>query len=183
MRSRGAKTKINPGPLAADSSRPRRKITPRSYSARILMELRRYRATMIIAIVPNEIGIASIASREALERILPQFASQKSAFGGTKRYLGRCPSGIRKPGRKPGRRRLRARDQLSAAGLLLFALLRTHRPKPALKQLRPKFRRAQRLCRSAIAQFAQRRFRLSCLVLQSRPCCGELLARCSSGKQ
>jgi hypothetical protein len=30
------------------------------------MELRRYRATMMIAIVPNEIGIASIASRERL---------------------------------------------------------------------------------------------------------------------
>ena len=45
------------------------------------MELRRYRATMMIAIVPNERGIASTASREALERILPQFASQKSAFG------------------------------------------------------------------------------------------------------
>jgi hypothetical protein len=41
----GAKTRKIPGPFASGSSRPRRKITPRSYSGRILMELRMYRAS------------------------------------------------------------------------------------------------------------------------------------------
>ena len=37
----GAKTKIRPGPFGCGNSLPRRKMTPRSYSARILMELSR----------------------------------------------------------------------------------------------------------------------------------------------
>src|SRR5712692_1847502 len=38
MRSTGAKTRATPGPLACSSTRPRRKMTPRSYSARILID-------------------------------------------------------------------------------------------------------------------------------------------------
>src|SRR5579862_1713740 len=46
IRSMGLNTRITPGPLARDSTRPRRKITPRSYSARILMDESRYNTTM-----------------------------------------------------------------------------------------------------------------------------------------
>src|SRR5205807_8978270 len=49
MRSTGANTRMIPGPLGLGSSRPRRKITPRSYSRRILIELRMYRTTIIMA--------------------------------------------------------------------------------------------------------------------------------------
>src|SRR5262245_13035090 len=46
IRSIGRKTRITPGPLAAGNTRPSLKITPRSYSGRILIELHRY-STMI----------------------------------------------------------------------------------------------------------------------------------------
>src|SRR5258707_10957027 len=45
----GANTKIRPGPLASCIRRPREKITPRSYSRRILMQLRKYRTIMTTA--------------------------------------------------------------------------------------------------------------------------------------
>src|SRR3989338_9959369 len=44
IRSMGQKTRIIPGPLALGSNRPSRKMTPRSYSLNILMELMRYSA-------------------------------------------------------------------------------------------------------------------------------------------
>src|SRR5579863_4846521 len=44
MRSTGEKTTINPGPLGLVMARPRRKITPRSYSFRTRMQVNRYRA-------------------------------------------------------------------------------------------------------------------------------------------
>ena len=47
MRSIGANTKMTPGPFGRGYSLPKRKITPRSYSFRTLMELRRYRTTII----------------------------------------------------------------------------------------------------------------------------------------
>ena len=43
MRSIGEKTRTTPGPLGVASTRPSRKTTPRSYSARILMLESRYR--------------------------------------------------------------------------------------------------------------------------------------------
>src|SRR4051812_47122805 len=46
MRSMGLNTRMTPGPLARSSSFPRRKTTPRSYSARILIELIRYSTTI-----------------------------------------------------------------------------------------------------------------------------------------
>src|SRR5512135_3569788 len=46
IRSIGAKTRMTPGPLGCGNSLPRRKMTPRSYSARILIELKRYRSTI-----------------------------------------------------------------------------------------------------------------------------------------
>ncbi len=49
MRSNGLKTKMMPGPLGSSSRRPRRKITPRSYSARILMQERTQMTTMTSA--------------------------------------------------------------------------------------------------------------------------------------
>ncbi len=71
MRSSGANTKIRPGPLASGSRRPRRKITPRSYSARILIELSRYIPKMIITIVvkpkPSSIWNASEADCIAIK--------------------------------------------------------------------------------------------------------------------
>ena len=45
IRSIGANTRMTPGPFGCGSSLPSRKITPRSYSARILMELSRYSTT------------------------------------------------------------------------------------------------------------------------------------------
>src|SRR4026207_562642 len=63
MRSMGAKTRMMPGPLGLGSTRPRRKITPRSYSARILMEDSRYTPTMMrMTSVETSNGI-SLASR------------------------------------------------------------------------------------------------------------------------
>src|SRR6202021_869877 len=53
MRSIGANTRMTPGPLAALKRRPRRKITPRSYSANILTELSKYRTTMMTTTVPK----------------------------------------------------------------------------------------------------------------------------------
>ena len=61
MRSIGANTRMMPGPFAFGSKRPRRKITPRSYSARILIELRMYRAKMMIATVVKEKPICASA--------------------------------------------------------------------------------------------------------------------------
>src|ERR1043165_175000 len=50
IRSIGAKTRKSPGPFASGSRRPRRKITPRSYSGRILIEASRYRPKMMAKI-------------------------------------------------------------------------------------------------------------------------------------
>src|SRR5262249_19915931 len=50
MRSIGRNTRITPGPLAAGRTRPSLKITPRSYSGRILIELKRYSAIIRITI-------------------------------------------------------------------------------------------------------------------------------------
>src|ERR1700737_541525 len=55
MRSTGTNTRMIPGPLAFGSSRPRRKITPRSYSRRILIELTMYRTTIITRMTGREI--------------------------------------------------------------------------------------------------------------------------------
>src|ERR1700693_6096248 len=51
MRSTGANTRMSPGPFASGSTRPRRKMTPRSYSRRILIELSRYTMTITTMIV------------------------------------------------------------------------------------------------------------------------------------
>src|SRR5450759_1954741 len=45
MRSIGAKTRMTPGPFSLGSSLPNRKMTPRSYSARILIDPRKYSTT------------------------------------------------------------------------------------------------------------------------------------------
>ena len=50
MRSTGPKTMISPGPLGLGMARPRRKITPRSYSFRTRMQVNRYKATSARAI-------------------------------------------------------------------------------------------------------------------------------------
>ena len=42
MRSMGANTRTTPGPFGCGSSLPSRKITPRSYSARMLIDINRY---------------------------------------------------------------------------------------------------------------------------------------------
>src|ERR1035437_8416797 len=49
MVSTGRKTRMMPGPEASWRTRPRRKTTARSYSLRILMELRRYSRMMATA--------------------------------------------------------------------------------------------------------------------------------------
>ena len=48
--SNGRKTRMMPGPFGVGSARPSRKITARSYSRRILMELRMYSTTMAMTI-------------------------------------------------------------------------------------------------------------------------------------
>src|SRR5947209_4314961 len=53
IRSIGANTRKMPGPLASLSRRPRRKMTPRSYSGRILIELSRYKPKITTAISAN----------------------------------------------------------------------------------------------------------------------------------
>ena len=61
IRSTGANTRMMPGPFSCPSKRPRRKITPRSYSARILIELRRYKITTIVTMAENERPICASA--------------------------------------------------------------------------------------------------------------------------
>ena len=64
MRSNGAKTRISPGPLGSGSSRPSRKITPRSYSRRILIELSSQIPTISTKI--NIIGLRSFIVASSL---------------------------------------------------------------------------------------------------------------------
>src|SRR5271157_694460 len=59
MRSMGANTRMMPGPFGCGSTRPSRKITPRSYSRSILMEVSRYSTTMIMPTVVISIISAS----------------------------------------------------------------------------------------------------------------------------
>src|SRR5271167_1508474 len=69
MRSIGLNTRIKPGPFALSSRRPRRKITPRSYSARILIEFSTYKTTITIGTTTNRftgslrIAVANLAWR------------------------------------------------------------------------------------------------------------------------
>src|SRR5262245_54909456 len=57
MRSMGRNTRITPGPFGRGRSFPRRKMTPRSYSDRILTELIRYSRAMTTKIRTGDIGI------------------------------------------------------------------------------------------------------------------------------
>src|ERR1017187_3652748 len=57
IRSTGANTKTSPGPFGSFSNRPSRKITPRSYSRRILIEFSSQIATMITK--TNSAGLKS----------------------------------------------------------------------------------------------------------------------------
>src|SRR6187431_829233 len=50
----GHPTKMSPGPFASGSKRPNRKMTPRSYSRRTLMELKSHTATKMIANNAND---------------------------------------------------------------------------------------------------------------------------------
>src|SRR5712692_2190143 len=81
MRSTGTKTKQTPGPLGFVSTRPRRKMTPRSYSARILMEEMRYTKTTMqktINSVENSNGIS--ASRFFRHRFHGEIQSIDSGY-------------------------------------------------------------------------------------------------------
>src|SRR5436309_13629531 len=76
----GAKTRKMPGHLASLSRRPGRKMTPRSYSGRILIELSRYKPKITTAISAN-------GMREILRLFLLLRLSQR--LGDRRRHVAR----------------------------------------------------------------------------------------------
>ena len=70
MRSIGANTRMMPGPFAVPSNRPSRKMTPRSYSARILIEFSKYKTTIAIGTRINRSGTGNLRIIRSLERVM-----------------------------------------------------------------------------------------------------------------
>src|SRR5262249_47005317 len=75
MRSMGANTPMIPGPFSLGNKCPNRKITPRSYSARIFMELSKYNPMTMTTIAMNEKDSSTAASADC-EELIRRIVSQ-----------------------------------------------------------------------------------------------------------